>query len=243
MSYKNLLKRIDQRLTALGLSERKACLLAGLKVDSIRNIRRGAAPKIETLLVLERALKTRPRYLIDAVEVPDFSSPDDAADSYLAHVKEVPIKGALQAGHWLEVVHWPEEEWEVISLPTDPNFWEAQREAYRVADHSMSRVYPAGTIVICIACEELDQFNWRHANFFAGSGERVIVHRTSADGLIEATVREHVAKGDKHELWLRSDKPPSPIDLPGPPGSPSESRDVRIVGLVVGSYRPEPIFV
>ena len=41
MSQDLLLQRIEARLKATGLSERKACLKAGLKVDAIRTIRRG----------------------------------------------------------------------------------------------------------------------------------------------------------------------------------------------------------
>ena len=52
MPYEELIQRIEERLKALGLSERKACLKAALEVDAIRNIRRGYGPRAETLKAL-----------------------------------------------------------------------------------------------------------------------------------------------------------------------------------------------
>jgi len=66
ISKEFLLGRIERRLAARGLSERQACLNAGLKVDAIRNIRRGRAPRADTLLALARALACPADYLLDA---------------------------------------------------------------------------------------------------------------------------------------------------------------------------------
>jgi phage repressor protein C with HTH and peptisase S24 domain len=66
MSQDLLLQRIEDRLKATGLSERKACLKAGLKVDAIRTIRRGNHPRASTLRALAAVLGVSSAYLLDA---------------------------------------------------------------------------------------------------------------------------------------------------------------------------------
>ena len=68
MAYEELLKRIEDRLNDLGLSERKACLKAALGVDSIRNIRRGYGPRAETLKALAQVLEVPSTHLLEAVD-------------------------------------------------------------------------------------------------------------------------------------------------------------------------------
>ncbi|MCC7273434.1 MAG: LexA family transcriptional regulator [Alphaproteobacteria bacterium] len=64
--YELLVRRIDQHLSRRGLSERQACLRAGLKVDAIRAIRRGQSPRAETLARLARILEVPAQLLFDA---------------------------------------------------------------------------------------------------------------------------------------------------------------------------------
>jgi phage repressor protein C with HTH and peptisase S24 domain len=68
MSQNLLLQRIEERLRTTGLSERKACLKAGLKVDAIRTIRRGNHPRASTLRALAAVLGVSAAYLLDASE-------------------------------------------------------------------------------------------------------------------------------------------------------------------------------
>lgn len=68
MSQDLLLQRIEARLKATGLSERKACLKAGLKVDAIRTIRRGNHPRASTLRALAAVLGVSAAHLLDASE-------------------------------------------------------------------------------------------------------------------------------------------------------------------------------
>lgn len=68
MTQDLLLQRIEARLKATGLSERKACLKAGLKVDAIRTIRRGNHPRASTLRALAAVLGVSAAYLLDASE-------------------------------------------------------------------------------------------------------------------------------------------------------------------------------
>lgn len=75
MPYETLLSRIADRLEAMGLSERKACLRAGLGVDAIRQLKRGHAPKAETLSRLAKILEVPPSHFL---ELADPSAPSEA---------------------------------------------------------------------------------------------------------------------------------------------------------------------
>ena len=56
MALVDLLARIDGRLRELGISERKACITGGLKVDAVRTIRRGHPPTLNKLTRLAKVL-------------------------------------------------------------------------------------------------------------------------------------------------------------------------------------------
>ncbi|WP_041794825.1 helix-turn-helix domain-containing protein [Pararhodospirillum photometricum] len=59
-----ILERIVRRLTALGMSERKACQEAGIGVDAIRDIRRGRTPRVEVIVKLSKVLECRLEWLL-----------------------------------------------------------------------------------------------------------------------------------------------------------------------------------
>ena len=115
MSQDLLLQRIEARLKATGLSERKACLKAGLKVDAIRTIRRGNHPRASTLRALAGVLGVSASYLLDASDDGPVPAQVGAARPTAAEGPMVPIveldvrAGAgggalnaeeLEAGHW-----------------------------------------------------------------------------------------------------------------------------------------------
>ncbi|MDR6850331.1 helix-turn-helix transcriptional regulator [Sphingomonas sp. BE137] len=62
--------RIEERLNALGLSDRKASLAAVGKTDLIRDIRRGRAPSAVRLAALATVLETTSEYLLGETENP-----------------------------------------------------------------------------------------------------------------------------------------------------------------------------
>lgn len=87
-----LMERIRERLKAVGLSERKACLLAGLKVDAIRVIRRGHAVRRETLRLLAPVLQCPLEYLEEvAPDVLLNSRPEDEQRELLEIYQRVPM--------------------------------------------------------------------------------------------------------------------------------------------------------
>ena len=92
----------------------------------------------------------------------------------------------------------------------------------------MDRIYPDGTILICVALDDLGRG--------ARSGERVVCQRQRGSGEYEITVKEYVVRGGRHWLIPHSTDPryQSPIEL-----APGDHADLSLAVLVIGSYRPE----
>lgn len=84
--YAVLLELIANRRAELRMSERAACEASGLKPDAVRTIRRGNAPKPETLAKLAAGLKLPASVLLDAaanVESPPSSGDQSEEESAL----------------------------------------------------------------------------------------------------------------------------------------------------------------
>lgn len=140
------------------------------------------------------------------------------------------VKGTVAAGVWVEAFEWPEEQWEPYTGGSHVRADAGRRFGLRVEGDSMNEVYPHGTILDCVST--LDGAK-------AHSGQRVVVVRKRSDDTLEATVKEYVIDAAGKE-WLvpRSTNPafqsPFAMDEPG-----EGIVDVSIIGLVIGSYRPE----
>ena len=247
MTYEILIRRIDERLKATGLSERKACLNAGVGVNSIRHIRkRDHAPKLPTLAALAAALGVASSYFTDAAS--------DSGDAHAIALASVHIIGAVQAGVWKEAIEWPAEDWFRVEIPADSRYPEIERFGLEVRGNSMNRLYPEGTIVIIARFGDLARA--------PNPGERVVVlTRSTSSGDYEATLKEFQVEEDgRRVLWPRSTDPDfqRPIILPDgdlPIASNGEliprtvsagnfehaagEPDIIISGLVIGSYRRE----
>lgn len=105
MAYEELLRRIDEAIAKAGLSERKACLNAGLKVDAIRTIRRGNAPRAETLVALAKELGVNPAFLLDVSGEGAASLPAEPSEG-LVQIDELDVRGGGGPGgaHSFELV-------------------------------------------------------------------------------------------------------------------------------------------
>lgn len=140
------------------------------------------------------------------------------------------VRGPVQAGLWQEVWEQPETEWKAFTGRADVTAPLRDRFGVRVQGESMNDVYPHGTILECVS-------------FLGGaeiaSGKRVIVERTRIDGEREVTVKE-LYRDEQGVEWLvpRSSNPafqtPVRADVQEP-----DIVQVRIIGIVVGSYRQE----
>lgn len=196
MKYDKLLSEIESRLEAIDLSERKACLKAGLKVDSVRQIKRGYAPKIATLNQLAPVLGIPPSVLIDLAGIPNTENLTSTA----LRLRHINVIGAVQAGIYRDAIEWPQEDQYPLTVPADPRFPGVNAFALLVRGESMNRYYPDGSHVVCVKYADIARP--------PRSGERVICVRASASGEFEATIKEYqVDEKGRHVLWPRSDSP------------------------------------
>lgn len=150
-------------------------------------------------------------------------------------LRSVPVVGAVQAGQWAEALEWPPSERYEVIVPGDPAFAGMPVTAVEVRGPSMNRVYPEGTVLICVGAVHL-------GGYVFNTGDRVVVQRRDRTGLLEATVKEYVLDEESHAwLWPRSEDPNFQQPWRVPDGDPEDdSEDLRITALVIGSYRPEP---
>lgn len=140
------------------------------------------------------------------------------------------IKGEVAAGVWKEVWQRPEDDWERFTGRADVAAPMTDRFGLRVEGDSMNDVYPPGTIVECVS-------------FLGGveieNGRRVVVQRQRDDFEYEVTVKEYQRAPDGTE-WLlpRSNNPAFQTPIKVGDEEPGII-EVRIVGIVVASIRPE----
>jgi transcriptional regulator with XRE-family HTH domain len=140
------------------------------------------------------------------------------------------VRGPVKAGAWHQVWELPESEWKSFTGRADVTAPLRDRFGVEVEGESMNDVYPPGTILECVS-------------FLGGaeiaSGRRVIVERTRIDGDREVTVKELYRDSDGVE-WLvpRSSNPAFQTPIRADQQE-SDIVEVRVIGIVVGSYRPE----
>ena len=105
---------------------------------------------------------------------------------------QIPVVGAVQAGHWRAAVEQLEEQRSVPYVAPSA-FRQFSCVAFDVVGHSMDRVYPHGSTLIAITYEELGRD--------PRPGERVIVQRYAHDE-VEASCKELRIGSQGHlELW------------------------------------------
>lgn len=155
-------------------------------------------------------------------------SPSDT--SFVNLGQRLMVRGSVAAGVWREAFEWPQEDWFPYTggahVTVDPK----RRFGLRCDGESMNEVYPPGTILDCVSIFDTDQ---------PASGRNVVVLRRRVDESVEATVKQYlVDEGGREWLVPRSRNPafqtPIPMDQ-----QESGVIEVRIIALVVGSYRPE----
>jgi transcriptional regulator with XRE-family HTH domain len=154
----------------------------------------------------------------------------DSDISFIPAANRFMVRGTVAAGVWVEAFEWPQEEWEPYTGGDHIKADAGRRFGLRVEGDSMNMIYPQGTILDCIST--LDGVTPK-------TGQRVIVVRKRVDESLEATVKEYlVDESGKEWLVPRSTNPafqtPFSVDQPG-----EGVVGVEIIGVVVGSYRPE----
>lgn len=207
MAYELLLQRIDERLAALDISERKACLNAKVDPGSIQRIRhRGTAPKIATLAALEKELRVPTNYFVDAAKVGVGTSP--AQLSLSRPLETIYVRGFVQAGVWRPAVEWDAQDWYAYTVPHDTRYPGVNRYGLEVRGSSMNLRYPDGTIVVVARYADIGEM--------PQPGDKVIALRRARTGdEYEATVKELVRdERGRYWLWPRSDDPEHQQPIP-----------------------------
>lgn len=253
---KTIADRVRERRQALGLSQAQLARRMGKVVSqaSIAQLELGRTRSPRFLMALARALEVTPEYLEGTSSSPGFAEPRE--DSL--PLTTVAVRGRVQAGEWREALEWPEDDWYSVSITPDPRFHaKLQRFALEVGGDSMDKIYPSGSVIICLRYADLGR--WPEP------GERVVVIRRNRHLEIEATVKE-LDKDNRGQLWLwpRSTSPEhqQPIAIPWPEeewpehiGDPqikaprrarATARDladgaeeIYVAFKVIASYRPE----
>lgn len=154
-----MLDRIDERRAALGLSERKASLMATGKADMIRDMRRGRVPLADRLKSLAVVLETTVDYLQGATDVTGAPSAQIGIRSIVpepqAMLQDIPVYGTALGS---EAQYGIDGDGTVIVEQTDLNTGEVvdrfrrppnlqnRRDVYGlyVAGDSMEPAYEAG---------------------------------------------------------------------------------------------------
>lgn len=141
------------------------------------------------------------------------------------------VSGQVEAGAFREAIEWDRWKWYQVDVPI-PQRFRRKAKALEVRGFSMDLEYRPGAVVIWV-----DVLDFRPPR----SEDHVIVYATSADGQIEATVKElRIDDNGKHWLWPRSSKPEhqQPIETDEPPEGVTH---IEIKGIVVGDYRPRAL--
>lgn len=194
MAFEELLNIIDDRLAALKISERKACLNADLKVDAIRRIRQGFNPRVGTLQRLAAILGIREDLMLSLA-----GTRIDGGSQGMV-LSKIVVRGHVQAGAWRDAIEWDGDEWYSLTVPEDERFPGIERFGLEVRGSSMDRMYPDRTVVICVRFADLARDPI--------PGERVICLRRSPGGGYEATVKEYqIDAQGRHVLWPKSTDP------------------------------------
>ena len=136
------------------------------------------------------------------------------------------VRGAVVADLWHDAPEWPAEQWYPVPVPEDRRFADAARFGLLVRGNAMNRRYPDGSILICIALDQLVSP--------PASGQRVICHRRrAADDRIEVAARELRYHDGRTWLWFDSTAPEYQQSIP--------MEQAEIVALVIGSFTFESV--
>lgn len=167
---------------------------------------------------------------------PDYSDVEPGPEFQRLRVSTLPVLGAVEAGVYRDAVEWPEEDRYLIQAPVAGAYGLGNAYALEVRGESMNKLYPNGSIVICVSFYSLDRFPI--------SGERVVAYRKKDTLGVEATVKEFRIdpQGDAWLLPLSDHPDHQRAIYLGKIGSEREDEEVHIEALVVGSYRREPEF-
>jgi len=191
------------------LSQQQLADIVGVEQPTVQRWEAGARkPNLEKLESLSEALGVEPGAFF-------------TEDLIVPVGPKLFVKGAVQAGQWVEAYEWPEDEWQSFNGRAGVVAKMEHRFGLRVIGDSMNLKYPHGSIVECISL-------FGHAEAYVG--RRVVVVRKRDDQMYEATVKKLVEQDG--ELWAvpESSNPAFPsIQLSAPEPGIIETRIAAIV--------------
>jgi len=230
MKAKDILVRIESRLSDLGMSATRAQKAAGTP-DAIRNLQRAIRegrdmpPKAATLERLAVVLQTTPAWLQSGI-----GEPERSAAPSLGGIK---IMGTVAAGVWHEV---PSSDWyndddlPISTFPADPRFSISAQFDLKVQGTSINLMAPEGHYLRCV---KLFEFGMELQD-----GDIVIVQRTRDSSLVETTAKAIKKSRTGIELWPRSSDPRWQDRLLIPNGGKDQHEEIKIVAVVLFAYAP-----
>lgn len=214
MANEQLLQRIQERLNHLGLSERKACLMAGLHVDTIRSMRKGRAPRASTIASLARVLDVSPSELMGLADsVQDAGATENAPipiagdQSSGISIPEIDVRGGLGGGGEALLDYVPDGNGGILETDAVAGRWELPSDYIT----SELRVRSGSIGIIPVHGDSMDPTLL--------SGDRVMINLNDRlpsppgifalwDGLGVVVKRlEHVPHSDPAIIVISSDNP------------------------------------
>jgi SOS-response transcriptional repressor LexA len=223
-----MLKRIDQRLREVNMSDRAASLAAGLSAAQLRTMRRQYfhgtqhGVSVRTITGLARALRTTPEWLMSG------TGPQETANgiAQTESASGLPLAGVVAAGVWNEI-GVEGERLALAPVPPDPRYPAESQSAYEARGASTNRLARPGDFLIVIDREQM--------GLPLRSGDLVIVTQ-SKQGLREVTARRYRLVNGRHLFAFEStdSRYDMGVEIPDIKGSDF----FQIGGVVVAVYRP-----
>lgn len=222
--------RIQERLKALGLSERAASIQAFGHPSAIRNMRTGATkdPGIHTLEKLAPVLQAPVEWLAFGVGMA--SAGASRVKSALEQLY-LPVTGEVQAGNWREhdgtIDH---AVFDPVPVPADPRWPSEAQYVLITRGNSINRLAKDGDLLHCVDAEA--------TNYEAANGDLVIIERTRFGGaMIERTAKRYYHKNEVFELWPDSDDPDFQKPIVVDPQDAEEGASMRVLAFVPWIHR------
>lgn len=211
-------QRLVEARIAKGLSQSELARQIGVKPQAIQAMEAGRVKRTRYLQGLSTALDRPTGW---------FVGDDNHRLQEGAAVKYAQYRGIAAGGLWQEDSRQAADDVRIPAAP-DKKYAGAPQIAYRVFGNSMNKVVRDGEYVICV--------DYQERPIPLRDGDLVVAERRRA-GEIERTVkRVRSGPGRSVELWPESDDPKhqKPVVLK----AREADAEVRVVGLVVGYYRP-----
>lgn len=233
-----LAERLSTAMNTAGMSQSELARRIGSAPQTIQSLLSGQSKTSRHSAKIAAALNVRALWLetgegpMSLLPQPSAAYPQGSTVSAISgtlSLSPTRVVGHVQAGLFQEALEWPrDQQWEV-AIPIVPSYSTLPVVALEVRGPSMDALYPHGSIVVCVKFADLGRQ--------PRTGERVIVHRTTANGLTEASVKEYrVDRDGQPRLWPRSTHPDfqAPLSL-----TSNTEEEVTVTHLVIGSYRQE----